>query len=485
MASAPPPRSIFYSWQSDLPNSTNRGFIERALKDAAGLLRADDSLGVEPVVERDTLGVPGAPDIAATILAKIAAADVFVADVSIIHQEEGDDRRTPNPNVLIELGWALRALGFERVVLVMNTAFGGPELLPFDLRARRAVLYQLPADAAEKANVRRDLASKLKAALEPALIASAAAGTESLPSSADRAIEAIEAAKPSRQLAIRAYCDDLVAGLDSLAPPPFRDGGTVEQLEQAIEATIPIVFEFTRVAQVAAVMNDESTAAELFRVFSPVFERYNTPQGFSGKSDRRDYDYYHVLGHELVVSLFACLLREGRWELIGELFAARIDVTNQAAGYGAPPVDFSYGDHAAESLLAAGQERRRVSLHADILSARHESEPLRSLMPLQDFVAADYFLFLRAELSPADAPTGFFAWRPWSALYLREPPAFLRAAERIKTATRICAALGLANVETLRERLSLRAKRIGVLFSRGLWHDPLASFDVGKIGSRE
>ena len=60
--------------------------------------------------------MPGAPDIARAILEKIAAADLIVADISIINGDR-DGRRTPNPNVLIELGYALCALGPERVVL--------------------------------------------------------------------------------------------------------------------------------------------------------------------------------------------------------------------------------------------------------------------------------------------------------------------------------------------------------------------------------
>src|SRR5215472_9503685 len=79
---------VFYSWQSDLPNACNRGFIQDALENAAGAITADDTVEVEPVVDRDTLGVPGAPDIASTIFSKIVAADVFVADVSITGRGE-------------------------------------------------------------------------------------------------------------------------------------------------------------------------------------------------------------------------------------------------------------------------------------------------------------------------------------------------------------------------------------------------------------
>ena len=87
---------IFYSWQSDLPNRTNRGFIEQALEKAVRVLRTDETLWVEPVVDRDTACDPGTPDIAQTIFAKIAASAVFVGDVSIVQHPPGG-RPVPNP----------------------------------------------------------------------------------------------------------------------------------------------------------------------------------------------------------------------------------------------------------------------------------------------------------------------------------------------------------------------------------------------------
>src|ERR1700691_706033 len=122
-------QTVFYSWQSDLPNACNRGFIQKALESAAAAIKADNTVEVEPVVDRDTQGVSGAPDIASTIFSKITAADVFVADVSFIGKS--DKRATPNPNVLIELGYAFKALGHARVILVFNRAFCRIEEVPF------------------------------------------------------------------------------------------------------------------------------------------------------------------------------------------------------------------------------------------------------------------------------------------------------------------------------------------------------------------
>lgn len=134
------PDTIFYSWQSDLPNNTNRSFIQQALEKAAKAIRNDQDLTVDPVIDRNTAGVPGSPDISSTILGKIDACQVFVCDVSIINSEAGNQTRlSPNPNVLIELGYAIGVLGSDRVIMVMNSAFGIREQLPFDLRLKRVI----------------------------------------------------------------------------------------------------------------------------------------------------------------------------------------------------------------------------------------------------------------------------------------------------------------------------------------------------------
>ena len=122
---------VFYSWQKDLPNKTNRTVILNALEKAAKRIYQDDSIEVEPVVDRDTQGVPGSPDIAETIYKKINESQVFVADVSLINGVISQ-RPTPNPNVLIELGYAVAVLGWERIIAVFNLAYGKPEQLPAD-----------------------------------------------------------------------------------------------------------------------------------------------------------------------------------------------------------------------------------------------------------------------------------------------------------------------------------------------------------------
>ncbi len=167
------PGLVFYSWQSDLPNATNRNFILQALENVAKALRNDGSLQVEPVIDRDTFGIPGSPNISETIFGKIEQAKVFVCDISIINQNVlghmPDARLTPNPNVLVELGYALKRLGDKQIILVLNDAYGGPELLPFDLRMRRVVRYHMTKEDQNRAPERKRLEGMLIEALRASL----------------------------------------------------------------------------------------------------------------------------------------------------------------------------------------------------------------------------------------------------------------------------------------------------------------------------
>lgn len=154
---------VFYSWQSDSPSNTNRYFIQEALDNAIKAIRDDESIKIWPVMDRDTANVPGAPDIVSTIFSKIDQCEVFVCDISIITSPRAK-RPSPNPNVLIELGYALKKLGPDRVIMVLNKASGDQSSLPFDLRTKRALAYELK-EGQEKAPVRKVLTRQLENAL--------------------------------------------------------------------------------------------------------------------------------------------------------------------------------------------------------------------------------------------------------------------------------------------------------------------------------
>jgi hypothetical protein len=469
---------VFYSWQSDLPNASNRGFIHDALKNAAAAIAADDAVAIEPVIDRDTQGIPGAPDIASTIFAKITAADIFVCDVSIVSRTE--TRATPNPNALIELGYAFKALGPERIVLVFNRAFGVITELPFDLRARRVLAYDMPATGTPKGPERKLLERQLDTAIRSALHDhKAQAVAPAIP-----ALEAIESQAPNRIIAIRRNLESIFQRLTALQPTPIGKGGTVDDLLNGLNATQEFLAKFTKIVEVIAMMADPDAALEVLRSFGTVFERYEKPDGFSGYSTNADEDYFKFLGHELFVTFIAALLREDRWNLIEKVLSTPIPMKYVRSDHGPGIVDWRYASEAVPSLLDEGTRRRRISLHADILNERHTTGGLAAVMPMDQFVAADYFLFLLGELK-REEDNGFIEWRPWSALYLKRAPIFLRAADHRDVAAHLLQIFGVPDGDEFRRRFSERAGRLADLFNRsgGFWSSPVRDADVQYFGT--
>lgn len=157
--------TVFYSWQSDLPNNTNRGFIQSVIEKAIQTIKRDETFDLDICLERDTQGESGSPNIVSTILQKIDACDIFVADISIVTRDLQEGQRfSPNPNVMIELGYAIKSVGWDRIILFCNEIYGTNEKLPFDIQQHRRIGYELNEDDG-KSVVRDRLATICRTAL--------------------------------------------------------------------------------------------------------------------------------------------------------------------------------------------------------------------------------------------------------------------------------------------------------------------------------
>jgi hypothetical protein len=174
---------IFWSWQSDTPGKTGRHFVRKRLEEAIEALKEPPEIE-EPLerdrreqiqLDQDRQGVSGTPDLAATILKKIEQAFVFVADVTLVceYERKSSDENKPtkkaiNSNVAIEYGFALRALGDARILLVQNTYYGGRDQLPFDLIHKAGpIQFHLPEGADHEAETAE--AKRLRSVLVEAL----------------------------------------------------------------------------------------------------------------------------------------------------------------------------------------------------------------------------------------------------------------------------------------------------------------------------
>lgn len=147
----------FFSWQSDIEKQD--GFIRTALtRSSANLENESENENLKIVNDEATRDRPGSPNIPATILEKIVEADIFIADITIINQDSDLPRKTPNPNVLFELGFAVAHLGWSRIILLNNQKFSNHSDLPFDIdRQRFAPFSAEEFNSSEKGNLIRVL----------------------------------------------------------------------------------------------------------------------------------------------------------------------------------------------------------------------------------------------------------------------------------------------------------------------------------------
>jgi hypothetical protein len=189
---------IFYSWQSTTPKEYNLNFIQDAIKAAVAQVKKDLQIEYKEIlIDRDTKGLSGSPNIVQSIDEKIEEADIFIGDFTIINGPKPiptklgflrefiynkflkkDISEPPkfipsiNNNVLLEYGQAKGRIGSQRMITVMNYYYGDPnqdnELIPFDIsQVRWPIGYYLHEGNYEnKSDEKNKLKSKLVDAIK-------------------------------------------------------------------------------------------------------------------------------------------------------------------------------------------------------------------------------------------------------------------------------------------------------------------------------
>jgi len=156
--------TIFYSWQDQLPEETNKNVIRNQLRVVCKEI--EKAYDITIVLDEATRDVPGSPDIPSTIIDKISVCDIFISDITTVNRAApAEFRRCANSNVLLELGYAMGAVGWHRVVMLFNTEFGKvPDDVTFDIDRKRIATYSVKDK--DDAKGIGDLKALLKAAIK-------------------------------------------------------------------------------------------------------------------------------------------------------------------------------------------------------------------------------------------------------------------------------------------------------------------------------
>lgn len=155
--------TVFYAWQSDRDANTTRYLIRDALEQAIARLVSDQSIAASPTLVEGPGDIFGAEGIAEKVLRNIERADFAVFDMTFIAMREDVEGAAgiPNPNVMLEAGYARANLSEQNLLYPLNTAYGAPLHLPFDLGYCGIVPFLAREDCSDVAGVTQMLADAL------------------------------------------------------------------------------------------------------------------------------------------------------------------------------------------------------------------------------------------------------------------------------------------------------------------------------------
>jgi hypothetical protein len=277
-------------------------------------------------------------------------------------------------------------------------------------------------------------------------------------------ITSIQESKPNMDVQVKKAMSHLKDELDVIAPDFSAEEEPDELLVQAIADTIPLMIEFAPVAQHIAEMDLYKAALGFYKGFEFIL------QGYQGHQ-YTDSDFYKFMGHELFVSFFSFLIRESRWETITSLLQEELYIEDRQ-----PRMEhFSYLSLHVELLVMRNRRLglRQKSIHANLMNERHTQGALAEIVPMQQFMDADFFLFLRSE-----------TWGAWSSLYLEKVPRFLLEAKRIKYAEQLLSPLDIDDISMFRDRLNERRKALYNYWGFLAEFSAFGRYDSQNIGSR-
>ncbi|WP_111710158.1 hypothetical protein [Lutibacter citreus] len=179
---------VFFAFQMDVEDKYGKGFIQSAIEIAIQKLKEEDILVSLDFGFRRT---PGTPLLIEEMLKKSSDSDLVIADLTFTSAKEwlnaelideddtnswysipkGIRKLSPNPNVLLETGYAWAKKGTYRTLVVMNSAFGSPIELPVDLKGFRwGITYSLDeTNKSDRKAIRKELGKDFYDAIKAAI----------------------------------------------------------------------------------------------------------------------------------------------------------------------------------------------------------------------------------------------------------------------------------------------------------------------------
>lgn len=260
-----------------------------------------------------------------------------------------------------------------------------------------------------------------------------------------------------------------------------RDEAIVQQINDGLK----ISYDFIEAALEAARYKNINAIKKIYEFFGDGLKLYDIPDNFSGSFYNTDFDGYKFLIYEMFVSFIAALIKYDLWAIIPNLLEEGLLINRRHEGGYVP---YNYID---EYIISFDQDRNnrlhsnRVSVTADFLMDRFSNSKLSELIEFQEFMEADYFIFIRAICHAEDLRNlrRKETWVPHSCIYLSQPPGYLLRAESKRFLETLANLSGCKEPDVFIEKLKMSSSLFRLFWPHGILHGPLAYFKFEKLGS--
>jgi len=252
-----------------------------------------------------------------------------------------------------------------------------------------------------------------------------------------------------------------------------------------VEEGKKITNRFIECIQLACNYNDEESILAIYENFGKLLKLYDRPDNFEGSSRETDFDGNRFLIREMFIAFIGNLIKYNKWELIGKLLSQDLFVDKKYHG-GYYPFEEIY-----QYLRSLDDDRNsrlklnRISVTADIIKEHFSQEPLSRLLTHQEFMEADFFLYVRSRCH-AEKDKYRWGWYPTSCVFLDRIPSFLMKSESAHFYTRLLIACGIEDknkwietVKAIKEESSSSFTKMGSLYRT------FYSYDPESIGTRQ
>lgn len=315
---------IFYSWQSD--REETRNYVENSIKGVIKDITNTPGLDIPdrptPRMDKDTQGEVGAVNIAKVIHEKIDKCDVFLADVTFVGELDGD--KLVNQNVMYELGYALGKHSDSKIIMVSNTDFGNPSLLPFDINGRKVIPFSPTKDPN-----RKKFKEQLKGAVELHLGRVGSEQGEVLDTSLlEQLTMALEQEKPVRAKAEKFF--ERKYGEILLKYPGKYRGGTGDDLKtyekktfEAFQETKADIQQIYEVLEIAGEYKKVDVFIAAFQKLEILTRYYDPMPDDNGSRHGVSSEFAGLIVNEVTQMMFGILALNEMWFEMGSV--ARVE----------------------------------------------------------------------------------------------------------------------------------------------------------------